>query len=45
MHPNWGLPGGVSRGINEEQRKEIEALGRDAIEFAKFSLKVFEDSF
>ncbi len=43
IHPNWGLPGGVSRGINEEQRKEIEALGRDAIEFAKFSLKVFED--
>ena len=27
VHPNWGLPGGVSRGINEEQRKEIEKLG------------------
>jgi F420-non-reducing hydrogenase large subunit len=43
VHPNWGLPGGVSRGINEEQRKEIEQLGRDAVDFAKFSLKVFED--
>ncbi len=43
VHPNWGLPGGVSRGINEEQRKEIEARGREAIEFAKFSLKVFDD--
>jgi F420-non-reducing hydrogenase large subunit len=43
VHPNWGLPGGVSRGINEEQRLEIETLGRDAVEFAKFSLKVFED--
>lgn len=43
VHPNWGLPGGVSRGITEEQRIEIEALGRDAVEFAKFSLKVFED--
>ena len=21
VHPNWGLPGGVSRGIDEEQRK------------------------
>ena len=21
VHPNWGLPGGVSKGINEEQRK------------------------
>ena len=43
VHPNWGLPGGVSRGINEEQRKEIEARGREAIEFAKFSLKIFDD--
>jgi F420-non-reducing hydrogenase large subunit len=40
---NWGLPGGVSRGINEEQRKEIEKLGRDAIEFALFSLQAFRD--
>ena len=43
VHPNWGLPGGVSRGINEEQREEIEKLGRDAIEFAKFSLQLFDD--
>jgi len=43
VHPNWGLPGGVSKGINEEQRLEIERLGRDAIEFGKFSLKIFED--
>ena len=43
VHPNWGLPGGVSRGINEEQRQEIEGLGREAVEFARFSLKLFED--
>jgi F420-non-reducing hydrogenase large subunit len=43
VHPNWGLPGGVSRGITEEQRAEIEALGRDAVEFAKFSLQLFND--
>jgi F420-non-reducing hydrogenase large subunit len=43
VHPNWGLPGGVSCGISETQRKEIESLGRDAIEFAKFSLGVFND--
>ncbi len=43
VHPNWGLPGGVSKGINEEQRKEIEKLGRDAIEFGQFSLKLFDD--
>jgi F420-non-reducing hydrogenase large subunit len=43
IHPNWGLPGGVSRGINETQRQEIERLGRDAVEFAQFSLKLFHD--
>jgi F420-non-reducing hydrogenase large subunit len=41
VHPNWGVPGGVSRGINEEQRKEIEQLGRDAVEFGKFSIQLF----
>ena len=43
VHPNWGLPGGVSHGIDEQQRKEIEEKGREAIEFAQFSLKVFAD--
>ncbi len=43
VHPNWGLPGGVSRGITEEQRRQIEELGRHAVEFARFSLKLFED--
>jgi len=43
VHPNWGLPGGVSRGITEEQRQEIETLGREAIEFARFSLQLFND--
>jgi F420-non-reducing hydrogenase large subunit len=43
VHPNWGLPGGVSRGINEAERQEIERLGREAVEFARFSLKLFED--
>ncbi|HEY44113.1 MAG TPA: Ni/Fe hydrogenase subunit alpha, partial [Anaerolineae bacterium] len=38
-----GLPGGVSRGITEEQREEIEKLGRDAIEFGKFSIQLFND--
>ena len=43
VHPNWSLPGGVSRGITEEQRLEIESAGRTAIEFAKFSLQLFDD--
>jgi len=43
VQPNWGLPGGVSRGITEEQRREIEARGREAIDFAQFSLQAFRD--
>jgi F420-non-reducing hydrogenase large subunit len=43
VQPNWGLPGGVSRGINEEKRQEIELHGREAIDFALFSLQAFKD--
>lgn len=43
VHPNWGLPGGVSRGINAEQRDEILEAGKEAVEFAKFSLQLFDD--
>ncbi len=43
VHPVFGLPGGVSRGINEQERKEIEEIARESVEFAKLSLKVFND--
>ncbi|MGD0899747.1 MAG: Ni/Fe hydrogenase subunit alpha [Thermoguttaceae bacterium] len=43
VHPNWGLPGGVSKGIDEQQRREIEARGREAVKFAQFSLEIFDD--
>ncbi len=43
VHPNWGLPGGVSKGLSEAERKVVEQLGQDAVEFAQFSLKLFED--
>lgn len=42
-HPTWGLPGGVSKGLNEEERQEIEEKARSLVEFAKFSLKLFDD--
>jgi F420-non-reducing hydrogenase large subunit len=41
VHPNWAVPGGVSRGITEEQRRIIEERGREAVEFARFSLDLF----
>jgi F420-non-reducing hydrogenase large subunit len=33
----------LTKGITEEQRKEIEEMGRWAIEFAQFSLQAFND--
>jgi F420-non-reducing hydrogenase large subunit len=42
-HPTSGLPGGVSKGLNEEERKEIEGMARSSIGFAKFTLGVFND--
>jgi len=43
VHPCTSIPGGQTKGISEEQRKEIEELGRWAIDFAQFSLKLFTD--
>lgn len=43
IHPVCGLPGGVSRGITEEERVEFLKIAKDSVEFAKFTLKVFED--
>lgn len=43
VHPCTSIPGGLSKGITKEQRAEIEALGRWAVEFAQFSLKLFND--
>jgi F420-non-reducing hydrogenase large subunit len=43
VHPVFGIPGGVSRSISEEERKEIEEIAKESVEFAKTSLKVFDD--
>jgi F420-non-reducing hydrogenase large subunit len=43
IHPVFGLPGGVSKALNEEERQEIEQIAKDSVEFAKLSLKVFDD--
>jgi F420-non-reducing hydrogenase large subunit len=41
VHPCTSIPGGLTKGITEEQRVEIEQMGRWAIEFAQFSLDAF----
>ncbi|HID32090.1 MAG TPA: Ni/Fe hydrogenase subunit alpha [bacterium (Candidatus Stahlbacteria)] len=43
IHPVCGLPGGVSKGIDEEKRQEFEKDSKDALEFAKFTIQAFND--
>jgi F420-non-reducing hydrogenase large subunit len=42
-HLVWSLPGGVSKGITEEERKKILEMAKVNMEFAKFGLKLFEE--
>jgi len=42
-HPTCGLPGGISKGLNEEERLQIEEMARSSVEFAKFTLGIFND--
>jgi len=41
-HPACGVPGGMSKPITEEERREIEEMARSTVEFAKTSLKIFD---
>ena len=43
VHPVAGMPGGWSKSINAEERQEIEAIARQNVDFALFSLKIFDD--
>ena len=43
IHPVLGLPGGVAKGIKPEDLPGMQELARDAVEFAKFTLKIFND--
>jgi F420-non-reducing hydrogenase large subunit len=43
VHPCTSIPGGVTKGLTEPERKEIEMMGRWGIEFAQFSLQLFTD--
>lgn len=42
-HPVWTLPGGVSKGITEEEKLKVVEMARSCVEFAKTSLKIFDD--
>ncbi len=42
-HPEGGLPGGVPRGITEQDRKWIKETTTFSVDFAKFALQLFKD--
>jgi len=42
-HVVMNTPGGVRRGLSEEERKDIEEKAKGFVEFSKFSLKIFND--
>ena len=43
VHPVAGMPGGWSKAITEEERDEFVEICKKNVDFALFSLKVFDD--
>jgi len=43
IHPVCGLPGGISKGLAEDQRQAFLKVAKDSVEFSKFCLQVFND--
>lgn len=43
IHPVLGLPGGVSKALNPSDLTRFKELAQEAVEFARFTLKVFKD--
>lgn len=43
IHPVFGLPGGVAKGIAPGDLPALQGLARDGLEFALFTLRVFRD--
>jgi F420-non-reducing hydrogenase large subunit len=41
VHPVLGQPGGVSKALNAEDLPKFQALARDGVEFAEWTLQVF----
>lgn len=43
VHPCTSIPGGLTKGITQDEANEIADIGKWAIEFAQFSLQLFND--
>ena len=42
-HSVFGIPGGVSKALDETERIQIEEMGREMVEYGKKSLEIFEN--
>jgi F420-non-reducing hydrogenase large subunit len=43
IHPVFGLPGGIAKGITNDDLPALRQLADDGVEFARFTLGVFHD--
>lgn len=43
IHPVFGLPGGISKGLKKDDVEKIKEVAKAGVDFAQFSLKVFDD--
>ena len=43
IHPVFGLPGGVAKGLNPDDLARFQAIAKDGLDFALFTLQVFKD--
>ncbi|MCX6641228.1 MAG: Ni/Fe hydrogenase subunit alpha [bacterium] len=43
VHPVTALPGGMSKRVSKEEQAELIKIGEEMVEFAKFTIKVFDD--
>jgi F420-non-reducing hydrogenase large subunit len=43
VHPATSIPGGITKILSEEERVQIEEMGRWAIDFALFTIQAFKD--
>ena len=43
IHPTCGVPGGISKGLTEEERAKVEEIAKAALEFGKLTIKILDD--
>ncbi len=43
VHPVFGLPGGVAKRLTPDDQKLFQSVAAEAVEFAQFTLQVFDD--